>query len=372
MNESIIVLIARKRYTHPAFAFRIGGYLFVRGEDQEEYFKTMVMQAEDGIVRLGADFAIRFINPSMLRMLGLENEDECIGKKFTDLVEASDHGKVEKEFERRKEGISGCYVITFLRKDGTSFIGALSSAPLLEGDVFRGSFATIKDMTSYERILDRLRSSEARYRKLAKQLPAAICEIDSDSSIRYKNDFAHRLLGIGEEDRRAALRSYVAEDELPRYDRIVAEAFGGRESGPFPMDLLLRCGERLPALWNMAMVSARKGSPRVSVVIIEVKSVISAAFTYDGNFFSPYGLTERERAVALRLIAGSIYKEIAFELDISLSTVRTHTMSLYRKMGIHSREELVDLGMRWQIGRYGRNIFVERLWRGTPPHTSAK
>jgi len=44
------------------------------------------------------------------------------------------------------------------------------------------------------------------------------------------------------------------------------------------------------------------------------------------------------------LVQGEKYREIASRLCISIDTVRTHTMTIYRKCKVHSRGELV-----WKI-----------------------
>lgn len=338
----------------------------------DEDFRALVMLAEDGIVRVDAKCMIRFANPCMLRMLCFDSQDELLGRSFLDIVEATDRGNVIKKFIKRKKGIAENYVLSFVRKDGTVFTGYLSAVPIFAGKIFKGSFSTIKDMTREERFVKRLSASEARFRNLAKQLPAAICELDSGSSIRYANDFARRLLCLEGGCLGRTLRSFVPADELPRYDRILGEAFGGIEHEPFPMDLFREESGRFPALWSVALTDRKEREPRASVVIVDIRDTISSAYSYDERFFAPYGLTAREQAVAKLLIAGSIYKEIACGLCVSLSTVRTHTMSLYRKMSIHSREELVDLALRWQAGRYGKNMLIERLILGTPTRVSAE
>jgi DNA-binding CsgD family transcriptional regulator len=56
-----------------------------------------------------------------------------------------------------------------------------------------------------------------------------------------------------------------------------------------------------------------------------------------------YGLTLMEAKVALRLAGGVGIPEVASSLSIAPSTVRTHTKSLYQKMGLHSQAELICL-----------------------------
>ncbi len=55
------------------------------------------------------------------------------------------------------------------------------------------------------------------------------------------------------------------------------------------------------------------------------------------------GLTERESEVATLICEGRSKRYIAERLSISENTVRTHTRKVYDKLGIHSRQELLDL-----------------------------
>ncbi len=56
-----------------------------------------------------------------------------------------------------------------------------------------------------------------------------------------------------------------------------------------------------------------------------------------------YELTAREATVAGSLYQGKTVKEIAQAECLSVSTVQSHSKSIYRKMGIHSRQDLVTL-----------------------------
>lgn len=53
-----------------------------------------------------------------------------------------------------------------------------------------------------------------------------------------------------------------------------------------------------------------------------------------------FGLTQREMDVLGGLLDGRTFKQIARENEVSVNTVRAQAQSLYRKLGVHSREEL--------------------------------
>lgn len=58
------------------------------------------------------------------------------------------------------------------------------------------------------------------------------------------------------------------------------------------------------------------------------------------------GLSERERDVLAQLARGLRNKEIARRLTISNETVNAHLKSIYRKLHVHSRTQLVSLASR--------------------------
>ncbi len=55
------------------------------------------------------------------------------------------------------------------------------------------------------------------------------------------------------------------------------------------------------------------------------------------------GLTQREQDVLYYFSMGHSAKKIAEALFVSYETVRTHTTNLYRKLDVHSKQELIDL-----------------------------
>ncbi|MEG0322862.1 MAG: helix-turn-helix transcriptional regulator, partial [Raoultibacter sp.] len=55
------------------------------------------------------------------------------------------------------------------------------------------------------------------------------------------------------------------------------------------------------------------------------------------------GLTEREIDILGLLAKGRDGKFIAEEYVLSYNTVKTHIKHIYQKLGVHSRQELIDL-----------------------------
>lgn len=62
------------------------------------------------------------------------------------------------------------------------------------------------------------------------------------------------------------------------------------------------------------------------------------------------GLTAREEEVLVMVVAGMRLLDIAEELDVSINTVKTHAAHTYQKLGVHSRDELIELLRSQDLG----------------------
>ena len=61
------------------------------------------------------------------------------------------------------------------------------------------------------------------------------------------------------------------------------------------------------------------------------------------NLATEYQLTSREGEVLLCLAKGYNCQSIADQLCVSISTVKSHSYRIYRKMNIHSQQEIISL-----------------------------
>lgn len=89
------------------------------------------------------------------------------------------------------------------------------------------------------------------------------------------------------------------------------------------------------------MARFREGAGPMSARLNAIQGDIRARRA-DGAYAE--SLTDRELDV-LRLLQGSLsLPEIAAELHLSANTVKTHTYSMYRKLGAHTRTDAVRIG----------------------------
>jgi len=96
---------------------------------------------------------------------------------------------------------------------------------------------------------------------------------------------------------------------------------------------------------------AAGGSPLTPSVARSLLAAIKAGTPLPAGpeAMARYGLSEREADVLRALVSGKGYKEIAYDLHISVDTVRSHIRKVYRKLQVHSAPEAVARAIRERI-----------------------
>jgi DNA-binding CsgD family transcriptional regulator len=133
-------------------------------------------------------------------------------------------------------------------------------------------------------------------------------------------------------------------------------ASGERGGGPTEEDLLRVTYEVAAAATQHARIPTCRGrmpdggwlvvsGTRISDDDVSVAVVLTSGDPQSvGPAFSAWcGLTARQAQLLELLIAGLAGKQIARRLELSLQTVNDHLKSIYRKAGVHGREELLSL-----------------------------
>lgn len=85
---------------------------------------------------------------------------------------------------------------------------------------------------------------------------------------------------------------------------------------------------------------AKQGGCQSTPSIEEARNALRA---HREQLVKPYGLTEREREVALMILDGYTMKGIAESLFITERTVKFHSKNAYDKLGVSGRRELIRL-----------------------------
>ena len=96
---------------------------------------------------------------------------------------------------------------------------------------------------------------------------------------------------------------------------------------------------------------AEGGSPLTPDVARTILELLRALKPATGASPPPsrFELTDREQQVLRALVNGMSYKQVADELGISLGTVRSHIVAIYRKLQVHNVAEAVTRAVRQRL-----------------------
>lgn len=106
----------------------------------------------------------------------------------------------------------------------------------------------------------------------------------------------------------------------------------------FPAAIVAGNGSAMPAMGSAPTMSAGRSAAPVPAVPEPAPDAQRLA-----RLATEAGLTQTEEQIALLAVRGRSRAVIARELGYSANTVRNYTHTLYSKLGIHSKQELIDL-----------------------------
>ena len=100
--------------------------------------------------------------------------------------------------------------------------------------------------------------------------------------------------------------------------------------------------EYLVPLVPLERVRLSVGTGRVEAAEGQGRSLFEAIAEQCEAASERYGLSAREKEVLVELVRGRTIASIAEDLVVSENTIKAHTKAVYRKLGVHTREELLQ------------------------------
>jgi PAS domain S-box-containing protein len=219
------------------------------------------------------------------------------------------------------------------------------------------SIALIEERDEGERRLKAALSlaeeSEKRFRELADLLPAFVMESDREGRIAYVNETGLGMLGLDAGDIAGGTR----------VEELFAE-LGGPDARSGCARLLARGRQGQEVSLLVKKRASEGGEGLTRWIGMDFKPLVASMVMPDEEMLKGFKLSARERQILALELEGLIGKEIAERLSISLSTVKGHVGSLYRKLGIGSREQLFSLMRERIIARWGYESLLFSLVTG--------
>jgi DNA-binding CsgD family transcriptional regulator len=165
-------------------------------------------------------------------------------------------------------------------------------------------------------------------------VPTGIIVVDDTSGVAYLNAEGRRCL-----------ERYDLPEEVLRISRRMLEAFhSGILQELFPGEVYIE--KNLPKSTGKRLFKLRLfdgAAPHIAIFISEEATSNNLSMN---EIRIKYRLTRRETDVLRRVLRGLKNGHIAEELGITLQTVKGHLTSIYGKIGITNRNELMRLFVR--------------------------
>ena len=173
-------------------------------------------------------------------------------------------------------------------------------------------------------------------RELIKRMHRAVFLIDASWVITDLNDEAKRFIECDEGKKPPFSMKDIFLDFPAIKKRI--EAVMNTETTAFSQTGFLRTfqGHTIPVVTSFSIINDDWGG-RIGIL-----GICSPQIDLH-QFIHRYNLSERQTDILRHIISGSSQVQTAEALFISLATVKTHTTSLYNRLGISSRSELYAL-----------------------------
>lgn len=190
-------------------------------KESEERYRLIVETAQEGIWLIDEQNVTTFVNEPMARMLGYTRE-EMIGRHLYDFMSETEREQADKNIGRRKQGITDDEEFIFQKKDGQRIWTHLYVSPIFQDGEYKGSLATVTDITEKREAEQQLRLSEQRFKSLVQNSSDLLSINDENGICRYVSHTIVDMLGytaadvqgknafqfIHEEEREAVYKLY--------------------------------------------------------------------------------------------------------------------------------------------------------------------
>ena len=193
-----------------------------RSKRLTEFHQAVMASMGEGLFALDTEGRLTYMNPAAELLLGWKAE-ELLGLQVHDQIHyvhpdgapfPADECAV---LQVRQDGSAlRNHQDFFVRKDGTRFPVACSSAPIISDGSLAGLVVVFRDVTRQKQAQQELRESERRYRALADSMPQIVWAARPDGALDYYNRRWYEFTGLPEgQIGDASWTPIVHPDDLP-------------------------------------------------------------------------------------------------------------------------------------------------------------
>lgn len=227
-----------------------------------------------------------------------------------------------------------------------------------------------------ESMVNTLQKSEERFREMADLLPTIIIETDRDGVITFMNKAGFESFELTAEDLKngAKLPDFVAPDNKKQFNDCCRAIFDDEQQIFDKFQFIKKSG---PENTMICKAQPFKRNMRIEGIrwsILDIKPMVQSFILPKEQFFKKYKLSPREREVLSLILEGYTTREIGQKLYISEGTAKDHTLAIYSKIGVSSKQDLFNTVKEFQVSHFGYNSYIftilSDLIKSSPPYQS--
>ncbi|UCG52853.1 MAG: PAS domain S-box protein [Candidatus Latescibacterota bacterium] len=205
--------------------------------EAKEFCEALISNTPDGFIVIDDKLVIVQVNDAYCQMTG-RSKEEFVGRRppfpgWAPEEQQMIEGKMKKVFRGKPEP----FEVSYLREDGRRFPALFSPGGFETSQGKKYYFAIVKDITEQKKAEEKLRESEAMFRRITETSVDAIYQIDLDGTITYCSPVVEKILGYKQDE---FIGTHFSSHFNPDDFRAAEEAFVKNLSGEEVRNVELR------------------------------------------------------------------------------------------------------------------------------------
>ena len=212
-------------------------------KETEQKYQHLTESLLDTVYEFDRKGRFTYVNEAGTHMFGYSKEEILNGLRVQDTMVERDRDLSQRAISEIFKGNTTVGERTFLRKDGTQFIGEIHSGPIYKGEEMVGVRGVLRDITTSKQVEEALRKSEKKYRDLVENISDVIYFTNKNGVMTYISPAIESVLGYSpSEIIGKPFTEFIYEEDLPRMKKRFEEILSGLIK-PSEYRLLNKSGE---------------------------------------------------------------------------------------------------------------------------------
>ncbi|MBW2139011.1 MAG: PAS domain S-box protein [Deltaproteobacteria bacterium] len=303
----------------------------------EQYFRSLIENLNDIVTVLEIDGTIRYISPSIERILGYTH-DELRQKKVFDYIQPEDLEKVNRAFDialkRERELIELECRLLDSKAEWHVFRAIAHVTEDQKGDLI--GIVTLTDITDYKNVEAALKAERDRAQQYLDLAGNMFVALDKEGKVTLVNKAATRILGYEEKDilGRNWFETFLPARELKDVRGVFSELMGGKTKvfQYYENPVITREGEERMIAWQNTLIRDNDGS---------IVGTLSSGFDVTERNRLEDQLRQSQKMEAVGLLAGGIAHDFNNLLTTILGNAQLAMMDANKDTPLY--EELEEI-----------------------------